>query len=268
LYLVEVSDKQFDIKMSVLCRDQLNFSFNIGVLASVDKSKTKFVNDAFENVTPASGNTISVGQLFSMYVAPVVDQEARKVISRYETREIAQKREEVIEQVRAATTAAISDSLMKVKRITINNLDFPDVITKAQEARAQRQVEIETMNAETEKQLAKARGQLAVAQITYERELVEAAMIADSNKIIGASITSGFLAWHELKVLSQAAQGPNNWGFIPYSNSAQRVLGDPEKLEQLTLDDELLQRIRKAKEIQATPSEEQPEITPASFKKD
>lgn len=244
--LMEVTDKQFQIPMEVLCKDQLNFKFAIGVLVSVDKSKSTLIKDAFENVVPVDGKTITVEQLFQMYVQPVVDQEARKVVSRYETKEIAAKREEVIAQVRTAATEAISSSLLRVKRITINNMDFPDIITKAQEAKAQRKVEVETMKAETEKQLEKARGQLKVAQIEYETRLVEAAMIADANKIIGSSITPGFLAWHELKVLGKAAQGPNNWGFIPYSNNAQTVLksGDMGKV---TLDAELMERIQRAK---------------------
>jgi regulator of protease activity HflC (stomatin/prohibitin superfamily) len=248
MHLLEVSDKQFDIPMAVLCKDQLNFKFNIGALVAVDKTKTEQINDAFENVTPAENNTITAQQLFDMYVRPVVDQEARKIVSRYKTTEIASKREEVIEGIRAASVKAIGSSLMTVKRITVNNLDFPDVITAAQEARAKRQVEVETMKAETERQLEKARGQLKVAQVDYERTLVESAMIADSNKIIGASITPEFLAWHELKVLGQAAQGPNNWGFIPYSNNAQKVLAtNPAKATKLVIDAALMRKIEEAR---------------------
>jgi len=249
MHLIEITDKQFNIPMSVLCKDQLNFKFNIGVLVAVDKSKVELIKDAFENVTPTDGSTIKIDQLFQMYVAPVVDQEARKVISRYETKEIARNREEVIDSLRAATSKAVQSSIMTVKRITVNNLDFPDIITRAQEARAQREVEVTTMKAETDRQMEKARGQLKVAQIEYQRRLVEAAMIADSNKIIGASITPEFLAWHELKVLGKAAQGPNNWGFIPYSNNAQKVLSaNPVKMKQLTIDSVLMEKLRKARE--------------------
>lgn len=245
--LMEITDKRFDIPVSVLCKDQLNFKFNIGVLVSIDKTKTDLIKSAFENVVPASGNTITIEQLFKMYVEPVVDQEARKIVSRYETREIATKREEVIASVRTSASQAIKTSLLKVKRITINNMDFPDIITKAQEAKAQRQVEVQTMKFETEKQLEKARGQLRVAQVEYERTLIEAAMIADSNKIIGSSITPGFLAYHELKVLGKAASGPNNWGFIPYSNNAQKAL-QTGNLGSVIIDAELRKRIDAAKE--------------------
>lgn len=258
--LMEVTDKRFDIPMEVLCKDQLNFKFNIGVLVSVDKSKQDLIKEAFENVVPAEGSTITIQQLFKMYVEPVVDQEARKIVSRYETKEIASKREEVITSIRSAATEAIKNSLLAVKRITINNMDFPDIITQAQEAKAQRQVEVETMKAETEKELEKARGQLKVAQIEYERRLIEAAMIADSNKIIGSSITPGFLAWHELKVLGAAAQGPNNWGFIPYSNNAQQVIRTGD-LGQITIDADLMQRINRAKE-KAAVSREAEGVTP------
>ena len=250
LHLIEVTDRQFEIPMKILCKDQLNFKFNIGVLVAIDKSKTDLLKDAFENVTPVDvGNrTITTEQLFNMYVKPVVDQEARKVVSRYETKEIASKREAVIKAVRSAAQAAIAKSLLKVKRITVNNMDFPDVITNAQEARAKQRIAVLTMKSETEKQLEKARGQLKVAQIDYQRELVEAAMISDSNKIIGASITPEFLAWHEIKVLGKAAMGPNNWGFIPYTSNSQKVLGGAKfSPKKLVVDQELLKRIQKAK---------------------
>lgn len=249
MHLMQVTDKQFDIPMAVLCKDQLNFKFNIGVLVAVDKTKGSLIKDAFENVLPASGDTITIEELFGMYVQPVVDQEARKVISRYETSEIAVKREEVIEAVRAAVDTAIKSSLLKVKRVTINNMDFPDAITKAQEARAERQINIETMKAQTLTEMEKAKGQLKVAQIEYQRRLVEAAMISDSNKIIGASITPEFLAWHEIKVLGKAAMGPNNWGFIPYNSNTQRVLGSSKlgKPGKIALDAELQRRLDAAR---------------------
>jgi hypothetical protein len=56
------------------------------------------------------------------------------------------------------------------------------------------------------------------------------------------------LAWHELKVLGQAAQGPNNWGFIPYSNNAQKVLAtNPAKATKLVIDAALMRKIEEAR---------------------
>jgi regulator of protease activity HflC (stomatin/prohibitin superfamily) len=244
MHALEVSDQQFNLNMSVLCKDQLNFKFDVGVLCAVDKTKTDLINQTFENVTPANGNTITMQQLFTMYVQPVVDQEARKVVSSYATKDIAERREEVIESIRTAINEAISTSLMVVKRITVNNLDFPDVITRAQEERARRQVEIAGVQADVDKKLAEARGQLAVAQLDYERQLIEAAMIADSNQIIGASISPQYLAWWELKVLSSAASGPNNWGFIPYTDLKASAIGDPSQWVQTAIDAELRDRLQ------------------------
>jgi hypothetical protein len=247
LYLLEVSDKQVTIKMNVLCADRLNFSFDVGVLAAVDKQNTSAIKDAFENVTPDNGSTISADQLIKMYVAPVVDQEARKVVSTYTTDQIVDKRPEIIEKIRAAVKEALNASLVEVKRITVNNLDFPKVVTEAQEKRAQKQVEIETEKAEQRKRLIKAQNELKISEAEYKRDLVEAAKIADANKIIGASLTPGYLAWWQLKVLSEAAQGPNNWGFIPYSDM---VNGSASKWtsSQGIVDAELIKRIQTARE--------------------
>lgn len=248
LYLVEVSDKNYKVPLTVLCRDKVNFKFDVQVLAAVNRLEVDKIKDAFKNVTPDSNRTLSADQLFRMYCEPLVEQEAKKIVSNYETMEIADKRAEVLNLVRAAVTKSLSGSIIKVKRVTVNNLDFPDAIEKAQEDKLKRQVEIEGIKAEAEKCLVEERNKLEIAQIEYKRRLVEAAMIADFNKIVGSSLTPSFLAWWQLKVFGEAAKGPNNWGFIPYTDhSSPANTASLQKAEKLVIDQELLKRIERAK---------------------
>ena len=230
MYYIEASDKTYPQKMNVLCKDQLNFGFTISVLAAVDRTKTKLIKAAFENVTPAPtevgpGNLISAAQLYDMYVRPVVDQEARKVISKYETGEIVKNRRKIIEELRTGILGGLKTSIVKVRRVTVNNLDFPKSITKAQEERARRRVEIQTEKAEQEKRLVIEQNKIKLMQLKYKRKLVEAAAVADSNRIIGASVSPGFLAYYQYKNFSEAAKGPNNWGFIPYTDYTKNITG-------------------------------------------
>lgn len=234
LVLIEATDKVYKEKMNVLCRDQLNFGFDIKVLAAVDKSPAnrERLKEAFKNVKPSEktgtigGNEIiSAKQLYDMYVQPTVDQESRKVIGKYETSEIVSKRRQIINELVLGVGAGLKGSLVRAKKITVNNLDFPDSITKAQEKRARQRVAIDTEKAKQEKRLIEKQNAIIIAQLDYKKELIDAATIADANKIIGSSITPGYLAWWQNKVLAQAARGPNNWGFIPYTDHTNKISG-------------------------------------------
>jgi regulator of protease activity HflC (stomatin/prohibitin superfamily) len=248
MYLLEATDLEQTIKMNVLCKDSLNFAFDVSVLVAVDRSNSDLVMSMFENISPANGNTISAQQIFDTYARSLVDQEARKIVSKYQTSEIVAKRSDIISEVQSAVTKAFDQSIVKVKRVTVNNLDFPAVITLAQEDRAKRQVEIETERAEQQKRLLQAENELKIAEMNYKVELVEAATIADANKIIGASISPEYLAWWQLKVFSAAASGPNTWGFIPYTDHASGASMVGESVSGKTIiDAELRERIETAR---------------------
>ena len=252
MYLMEVTDKDFSVPMKVLCADSLNFEFSVNVLVAVDVNKPEMVKDAFANLKPQEetkdGYSFTVEQLFETYVQPVVDQESRKVVSKYKTTEIVQKRIQVIEEVLAAVTKATQGSILTVKRVTVGNLDFPDVVTQAQETKAKRQVEIETAKAQARIEEAKAQAKLKLAEIQYKQELIEAAMVADANKVIAGSITPQYLAYKQLTVLQHAALGPNNWGFVPYADVTNKPV-DTSKWATPSgiVDAELIQRIKDAR---------------------
>ena len=245
MYLLEVSDKEQIINMSVLCKDSLNFRFDVAVLTAADRENKALLKEMFENITPLGGNVITADQIFMTYAKSVVDQEARKVVSKYETNQIVDKRAQIIDEIQKSVNESLGGSIVKVKRVTVNNLDFPAVVTKAQEERAQRQVEIETEKAEQKKRLLKAENALKVATLEYEQQLLEAAMIADANKVIGVSITPEYLAWWQLKMMSEAAAGPNNWGFIPYTDFGSNMTTNPSRWSGKNLmDEELRLKIR------------------------
>lgn len=252
MYLIQASDTQMNAPISQLCADNVNFKFDIGVLFAVNRENTKAIKGAFLNVTPegnvGSSPAITSAQLYKTYVQPQVDQQARKVISRYATSEIVENRGKIAAEIDAGVRSAFKDSLINIKMVTMNNDDYPDFITKAQEQKVGRRVEIETERAEQEKRIIVAENKLRIAQIDYEVQLMEAATTADANKVIGSSITDGYLAWWQLKVMSEAARGPNNWGLIPYSDFVNQRAGINRLSSAGIVDAELLKRIETAKE--------------------
>lgn len=264
MYYMESTDQTFAIPMNVLCADQLNFGFNIEVLAAVNMDNPEAVKAAFENLKPAGDDkTFTVEQLFHIYIRPVADEEARKIVSKYKTTEIVAKRAQIIEEVKAAVITKTNTEILKVKRVTVGNLDFPDIVTKAQEAKAQRQVEIETAKAEAEKEKAQAEGKLALARVESQERLLRAQAQADANRILAGSVSPQLLQWRQLDVIEDAADGENNMFFVPYNDFVTGGVDTSKWASpQGVLDAELINRLNKAKEAAETRSAQSPSPTP------
>ncbi len=229
---METSDIDHKVKVNVLCADSLNFGFDVNILAGVDTGNPKSILKTFEMLKPEKDDTISAIQLFNTYIASVVQEEARKAVSRYQASEIVGKQSQVMEEIKAAVYATVKEqaSVVSVKRVTISDLSFPDVITQAQTIKAQRHVEIETAHAEGDKMAAQAEAKLRLSQIEAQRRIIESQGIADANHIIGQSITPGFIVF-----------------IVPVQDAANRVL-DMSKLAsgQAVMDAALLSRIQSA----------------------
>ncbi|MFA6547883.1 MAG: SPFH domain-containing protein [Candidatus Magasanikbacteria bacterium] len=256
MYLLEVSDTQKAVEINQLTTDKINFKASIGVLFSVDRGNKQAIKDAFDNLTAvqtadAKVFVISAEYLFKTYVMAIADEQGRKVYSRYESSEVVSNRSKIVEEVRTGVVTAFQNGLVKIKQVTVNNDDFPHDVNMSWEARARKIIDTETEKAEQTRQLIIKNNELALETLNYQIDLVKAANVADSNKIIGSSITPEYLAYQQIKVMGDAAKGPNNWGFIPFTDYANgKVNGGPA--DRLTskglVDAELIKRIQDARQ--------------------
>jgi len=249
MLLMEVGDANFKIPMNVLCADDLNFKFEINILASVDQSSKDAILWAFENLNPTVPGLITTDQLFQTYIQPLAVEKSSKAIFRYATTEIAKNRAQVTEEVRTAVLEATKGLIIQVKQVSVSNLEFPPLIMAAQEARAQRQIEIETAKAEGEKKAATAQARVTLARIEANERLLRAQSQADSNRILASSVSPQLLAWRQYEVMEAAAGGANNMFLIPYTDTANKGLDTTRWMDsQGILDAQLLRRMQEAQE--------------------
>jgi len=256
LITLETSDRAFTVPMNVLCTDQLTITFEVAGLSAVRTATAEDLNrvsEIFVNLRPDAtlGSTdinISAQQMNAMYVTPVVAELARQIVSQYSVSDVAANSARISGEIATAIQSHFEGEFVEVKRITIQNLQFPAVITEAQQARARRQIEIETEQASQAIRLMEANNQLEIASIEYQEEMIRSSMVADSNRLIGDSITPGFLAYHQIVVFGEAANGPNNAMFIPYMDYAN---SDNMSFDvgESAVDAALLERVRAAREM-------------------
>ena len=222
LYLLASGDASHTEQLNILCADKLNFRCEL-VVVSRPKSDEASRNSVFLRVqaqqTGTGPATISGQQIYDVYVKPIVVPAAYDVVSkRYADRigeDMDDIRREIVELCRERMSAEMP---VEVRLIDFTNTDYPEMVTAANEARKKKEIDIEIARSDAAIEEAKAEGRLRAASKEYQAKLLEAKMIADSNRIIGESLTENplFLYWHQIKVYGEAAAGPNNVFIVPY----------------------------------------------------
>lgn len=206
MYLLSIKDAKYDLKLNVMVKDKLNMKFDIAIMVSVNTDKTELLKSMFTNITPEENHKITLDQIFETYGRDVVDQEVRLVVSKYETTDIAARRGEIVEEITQKVRKVFEGSVLKVKYVTVNNLDFPPIVTRAQESKKKMQVEIETEKANQAKKLLVAETSFAIAHFETAKQLLDAQGVADANKILSNSITPGYLEYKRIEAMKNMAK--------------------------------------------------------------
>ncbi len=246
LVCLETAQYSHTLNDQILCQDQMNLPFTVEARFGIRTDDDAAMNTAFVDLSPDRELATKVAQItskrwFSNYAKSPLLATAKGVLSRYETMEIGMVREvyplnesgapdstsapQLIGVSREILNAALKSDLDKALRGTpvvcffaaFTNFDYPDVVTDAIEQAKRVEVEIQEEANEQAKRLLVKQNQEELAMYDYRIEVLDALKVADSNKIIGESVSLGYLWYLQTKVLGQAAEGPNNWGFIPYT---------------------------------------------------
>ena len=149
MYLIENLESSEKIKLSILCKDELNFKFDVKVRSRVtfeDAKGLKKILNSQGSMTNASG-VLQYSTLFKIYVEPAVDAVSQSVVSKYTTMQISDYRDEIKKTIFEEVNKQLEGTPMEVTSINLSNFDYPDVVTKAMEAKKKREIDIETEKA-------------------------------------------------------------------------------------------------------------------------
>jgi hypothetical protein len=257
MYTVDSTENTYVENLEILMKDQINLSMDVQVRLGVDVTKTKEVLSLFDRVKagtqpvvggnqPVQGrrekNHISLNALYKIYAQMVVQSVPRNILSPLKTDEFRDQRAELALLLDKKIREALLTTPLKATAVEVTNIDWPEIITRANIAAKEREIEIKAEQAKVEKEVVKAQGALKVAEEQYKVQVLEAKMIADSNKLIADSLKNNpeFLQWHTVKFLSQAADGPNNsFLIIPYQAMGNgRDIMSPALLRQMLDEDD------------------------------
>jgi len=204
MYLVETLESTETIKLDILCKDELNFAFDVKV-----RSRINYENGAdLRAILNSQGSKVSDGTLeyetlFKIYVEPIVDATAREMVSKYQTMQISNNREKIRKAIFDEVKKKLEGTPMEVTSINLSNFDYPDVVTKAMENKKKREIDIETEKANQALEVLQIKNREIIADLEITVKAKEGKAEAIYIKIIEGALNKNYLTLKNIQAKSK-----------------------------------------------------------------
>lgn len=218
MYRLDVTNQSFRETMNILVGGKVNLKCELTVRIRANTEDEEMMKKAFESITADKDRTITVEQLYKTFLQMKAQAIPRAI---YEVQPDVQtavaNSPKLAAEVRKLITDAAKSTPLVVEDAQITNYDWPDSITKAQEELVKVQLQEAAEEARVRAELKRSEGQLKVEEANKLVELKKAEAVAESITIIKEKLAGApeYLMWHQIRVMGQAAMGPNNC-FILY----------------------------------------------------
>lgn len=211
LVLLETSDQPVKEKFALFMpKDQLNMGFDLRMTVSVDEQEI----DSIYKRVPSENGLISFRKIYTTYAQPIIRDVARQIMAEYTINEVASSRERLSAELQKAIGEALASAPLKLKRLGLADVQFPEIITRAKEQAAERREQIEREKAQFEIQKIQQERELAQAQMQRAIDREKAEATKEVNEILAKSVTDKYLSYRSLEVLEKMA-GSSNKVFVP-----------------------------------------------------
>lgn len=233
MYLLDTTNKSFKESLNILIGGKVNLKVDFTVRVRANTEDAEMMKKAFESVTAAKEKDgsclISVDQLYTTFLQMKALSIPRAVFEvQLDVATAVASSPKLAAEIRKEITEAAKATPLIVEDAQITNYDWPDSITKAQEELVKIQLKEAAEEAQVRADLKRAEGDLKVKEAQKLVQMKEAEAIAESINIIKEKLAGSpeYLMWHQVKVMGQAAMGPNNCFILyPYATDASQVQG-------------------------------------------
>lgn len=177
LVLLDVSDKSVTENLVLFMpEDKLNMQVGVKATLTVDPKKSE---NLFATLPPTQAEdsvaSISWESIYKTYAQQIIVAETREYLSKYNIPHLASNLEAVSTELRKHLTKQIeSQTPFKVRHVGLVNVQYPKIITDAQENAAERREQVQSEEAQLEISKVKLQRQLQEAQLQRQIDLEEA----------------------------------------------------------------------------------------------
>jgi hypothetical protein len=206
LVLLPVNDQAKTERLTIFMpQDKLNLKVDVRTnLAITDKAK---MDRLFNSIIPVDDeNSVSVSRIgrdiiYQTYAQQIILTEIREYLSKYTIAEIASSLEKVNSELSARLSKTISSRTpFSVRYVGITNIEYPAIITEAQENAARRREMIEQENAQQQVDQVRLNRELNAARLARLVDVEKAEAYAQVDKIRARELTPEIIKLREIEI--------------------------------------------------------------------
>lgn len=203
MVVLDATDKSFVEPMTIFIpTDKLNIKVDVRATLSVDAQKT----DALFNKLPQKPITdqysvIAAESIYNTYGKQILQAEVRAYLTQFSISEIASNNEKINADIQVLLQKVMSARTpFRVQYAGLTNIQFPPIITEAQENTAKRREQIQNEEAQLEVSKVSMERELQEAKLQRQIEKEKAETEAIKQRTIAESITPQYLKMKELEI--------------------------------------------------------------------
>jgi hypothetical protein len=213
LVVIEAGDVGMVESMEVLMpQEQVFLGVDVRFTLSMSSNQEEILR-VFDRVVPRQLDSGSFGvtiqDVYEVYGAAVVRNVVRASLSQMSTAEVQNNQGAVSEILRRDVSAALARTPLEVRQFGLADLRFPPVVRAAMEATQERRIAIEQAEANAQVEIRQAQARLEVARAQREADLLEAATIAEANRLLADGVTPELLEYRRWQVIERMAENEN-----------------------------------------------------------
>lgn len=205
LITLQTNTQTYRENVNVVLSDKLSLNVDVRFRGRISGSE-KVIDSMFNDIIAGDDNLIVFDDVYKIYGQMVVRNVAREVIGAYSVEDVHKNYNRLSKEIGASILNRLKGTPLEVSDLTLGNIGYPDVVTKAINAAKERDLSIKKEEAQAKIDLVKKKNERALAKADYDIEITRAKTIRDSNKILGSSITPQLLDLKRLEALKLMAK--------------------------------------------------------------
>lgn len=209
LVILDIADKAYAENLSIFIpEDQLNLGVTVQATLSINPKKTE---ELFKAISPKEiDDQLSVienANIYKTYASQIIQKEVREHLSKYSISQIASSNEKINAELSVKLSEVISTRTpFNVRFVGITGLKYPEIITKAQEAAAERREAIQTEENQAKVTEVKLNAQLQEARLQRAIEKEKAETESEAQRVLAASVDPRVIKLRELEIQKIVAE--------------------------------------------------------------
>lgn len=220
LIFVETVTHTVNETVTVRMKDDMNLIVQVRFQLRMGE-KPESLHAVFNDIKPLNDSTITLKQVYSIYGKMITNNITRQVLSQYNIADVNDNFNHISADIYAKILEAFKPTPLIISDVALGKLDYPDVIDRAIESAAKRELEIKQTEADVQVRLTELKGKEQVAKGEYRIKMQEAKRIKDYNAAIAEGITPQLIELRKLEVQQALVQaidkGDTSTIFVPYS---------------------------------------------------